>query len=1088
MAIDHYNAFISYRHNDRDSAVASEIQSRLERFRIPPAVQKAAGIRKIDRIFRDKEELPITSDLGADIDEALSISDFLIVICSPELKESRWCMREIEVFLSSHPRQRVLTVVTEGEPVDVIPEVLLKDCVEITLEDGNTVTETIDVEPLACDYRKPAATRTKKDFRTAEREELPRLAAALIGCSYDELVRRQHQYRMRRMAVLGSLILALSAAAIAYLVWSRAQIRENYRQALISESRVLAGQSRDALNDEDRVTATALALSALPSPELERPVTAEAEYALTEALQIYSSSTAPRGTRILRARDDIRTFSYSADGRYLLAMDASGALTVWDVQNSERIAVWEIYAEEDLPSFAVLPDHRAIVWCGSSIFALDYVTGDQLWAQQLRYLGINAELSSDGKSVLVENRHDLYRFDCESGDLLSQLPLEELPEELSGTDLYFFGISASPSGDRAAVLVRTEGDASGSILCFWDPQENTLRRVSPDIYRNVLRFGFADDTHIWLCYRNGEEAYPGSEDTVIVPDDPVLVTMLDTGGKRKRAVWEASFDISQIAADCLAEPVQYTAQDRSVRNGILAAAGQTAVTLDAADGSIVLRRDLGSRIISFSGAGPAGFSAILSDGREAIASYEPSGISYFKRFAGGLTSFMAEPGTDPLKPAYTVLRDGELLIYETSVSPAYEPAEGDVTHASAMESVTACAAGPGGSAEGRTYIVTLTGDPAILITDTENRVTRSLPLSGTVYDWTLIGAAPDGSVIAARNDETDGPDAGLYFYRLDPSAEQPVPSLIARREALRSETGHTMFFSDFGKMFSMQDGHIWYAREDHLECLDAADGTLVELPLMDLADGLTLANAYRRDLISYGTLLLPPPVLASPGGETVFTVCCDAGDSLSHGLLIDTKTGESSVLEKLLYDGLTAAAFDETGERLAVSGNFLINVYDKNGAILRQISHPGRTVLSLCFHDGLLLALFSDGALEAYDPGALKKERAAASAEAEDFPSPISVTALEPFSGTAGLYEHFAWDFEDGRLFLRTDNDLFLVDGDLPSVQSARAQNCIGVTGGRIWNMTSELTPDGTVIYRAGSFPVLDVPALTMAGRELAGE
>ena len=73
--------------------MAGHIQKQLERYRIPKAIQKATGIKKIDRIFRDKEELPLSSNLGDDIESALHNSDFLIVICSPRLMESVWCQR-----------------------------------------------------------------------------------------------------------------------------------------------------------------------------------------------------------------------------------------------------------------------------------------------------------------------------------------------------------------------------------------------------------------------------------------------------------------------------------------------------------------------------------------------------------------------------------------------------------------------------------------------------------------------------------------------------------------------------------------------------------------------------------------------------------------------------------------------------------------------------------------------------------------------------------------------------------------------------------------------------------------------------------
>ena len=120
--ITHYNAFISYRHTERDIAVASEVQRQLEHFRIPEAIQKSSGIKKIERIFRDKDELPLSSNLSNDIETALAQSDYLIVICSPHTAESRWVQREIELFLETHDQDHVLTVISEGEPEDVLPE------------------------------------------------------------------------------------------------------------------------------------------------------------------------------------------------------------------------------------------------------------------------------------------------------------------------------------------------------------------------------------------------------------------------------------------------------------------------------------------------------------------------------------------------------------------------------------------------------------------------------------------------------------------------------------------------------------------------------------------------------------------------------------------------------------------------------------------------------------------------------------------------------------------------------------------------------------------------------------------------------
>ncbi|MBQ1355434.1 MAG: toll/interleukin-1 receptor domain-containing protein, partial [Solobacterium sp.] len=170
-----YKAFISYRHNDRDTAVAKAIQQGLERFHIPASIREKYGTERIGRVFRDQEELEITSDLSKKIMDALDDSEYLVIICSPHYTESRWCLLEAETFIRTHDRDHVLCVLSEGEPPAVFPEILLQD----------------GAEPLACDWR--------MDFRDANRMELPRLASAMIGCTYDELILRQEKYRRRRL-------------------------------------------------------------------------------------------------------------------------------------------------------------------------------------------------------------------------------------------------------------------------------------------------------------------------------------------------------------------------------------------------------------------------------------------------------------------------------------------------------------------------------------------------------------------------------------------------------------------------------------------------------------------------------------------------------------------------------------------------------------------------------------------------------------------------------------------------------------------------------------------------------------------------
>ena len=371
--IEYYNAFISYKHAPLDSKVAADVQRSLEHFHIPAGIQKKTGKKKIERVFRDKDELPITSDLTDTISNALEKADYLIVICSPETKKSMWVKREIQYFLKNHTKSQVLTVLAAGEPEEVIPEELLSDEREIENEAGIKYTIKVPIEPLSCDYRMP--------LKRAHKEELPRLASAVIGCSYDELVRRQRQYKLRRMTVA---FVGFSAAALAfggYMYYSKLQIDASYRESLANQSRYLANESLK-LNDESlRIDALHLALAAIPKDETDkRPVTAEASMALHRATLAYKGQ---KGSSIgavwnYSSNGKIKSFRLSDDGAKLLVQDDSDNILLWDTQKHNKIKDLK-YGDQRIADFKFLNNDIFVVCNPDRIIAYDAATGETKW-------------------------------------------------------------------------------------------------------------------------------------------------------------------------------------------------------------------------------------------------------------------------------------------------------------------------------------------------------------------------------------------------------------------------------------------------------------------------------------------------------------------------------------------------------------------------------------------------------------------------------------------------------------------------------------------------------------------------------------
>ena len=80
-----YKAFISYSHEDE--VWASWLHQQLEAFEVPDTVSPS---RRLGTVFRDREEFSASRDLSRAIDQALTDSEAMIVICSPACARSIW--------------------------------------------------------------------------------------------------------------------------------------------------------------------------------------------------------------------------------------------------------------------------------------------------------------------------------------------------------------------------------------------------------------------------------------------------------------------------------------------------------------------------------------------------------------------------------------------------------------------------------------------------------------------------------------------------------------------------------------------------------------------------------------------------------------------------------------------------------------------------------------------------------------------------------------------------------------------------------------------------------------------------------------
>ncbi len=114
-----YWAFISYSRHDERTAVW--LHRGLEAYRIHRDLVGKLGPageipKRLYPIFRDRDELSGSHDLGAKLREALEQSSALVVLCSPHSAKSRWVAEEILAFQRSGRSDRIFCVIVSGVP------------------------------------------------------------------------------------------------------------------------------------------------------------------------------------------------------------------------------------------------------------------------------------------------------------------------------------------------------------------------------------------------------------------------------------------------------------------------------------------------------------------------------------------------------------------------------------------------------------------------------------------------------------------------------------------------------------------------------------------------------------------------------------------------------------------------------------------------------------------------------------------------------------------------------------------------------------------------------------------------------------
>ena len=608
-----YLAFISYRHLPLDREAAVRIQKKIENYAVPKEYRERAAAlsgrpdgKKLGVCFRDEDELPASSSLSDSITYALDHTEYLIVICTPDLPQSRWCLEEVRYFLQTHDRDHVLAVLADGTPEQSFPRQLrfLED------ESGNVLSE---VEPLAANVAGEGHRINNKTFK----KEVTRLIAAMLGCPFDALWQRERRARTNRLLAAAGVVFAAMAVFIGVVLSKNAQISEQ-NQTITAKNRELEQKMSTALVDAglaqlqnyDRKGALQSALSALENEDPEI-YDHRAEKLLADALGAYSGGT-PQYNLMLTQSTNIERIAFTEDGQTALETDKVGNIRALDVRDGTIL--WDTFLNtSEAPWLYPVGNELVLCKADESLTALSAGDGSVLWSYEYNLPNPFQVISDDrslfavldstvsgyeyyseygsGGSKTVDM--NIYVLNTATGEIVSTLEFPDDPYHIyvnTSDRVYEYGGDFSDDNSCLAAALPTQPEDRQTLLFF--KGDLTKKEVScigtygshPDM---ILGLALSADQH--SCYAaltDSKVLY-----SVIVYEDP----------DRESAVTEIDYSMSSAMG---MDSLDYSNVGRpflpmlTSDHLVLLFSRNDVYVIDRADGTLRLTLDLDSPIVT----------------------------------------------------------------------------------------------------------------------------------------------------------------------------------------------------------------------------------------------------------------------------------------------------------------------------------------------------------------------------------------------------------------------------------------------------------------------------------------------------------
>ncbi len=285
-----YFVFISYSSLDNEWAIW--LRHELEHYHLPASFNGRTDVRdNLRKVFRDRDELSAGPEWDEQVNHALTNTNNLIVICSPNAAKSDAVNKEVKTFIASGKEDHIFPFIVEGEPKDCFPTAL-------------------KLSKLGGDVNKDGGRNIA----------FVKVVAGMLKVNFPSLWDR---YELERAE-------------------EERKIREQRDNLLRVQSRFLAEKANALVDEGDSYTARLLALEALPKDleNQDRPYVSEAETALLKSTR--------QENAILYHEGDVELAFFAKDDKLIITINSpsmisnerTSSLNIWNVK--EGIVVFSL--------------------------------------------------------------------------------------------------------------------------------------------------------------------------------------------------------------------------------------------------------------------------------------------------------------------------------------------------------------------------------------------------------------------------------------------------------------------------------------------------------------------------------------------------------------------------------------------------------------------------------------------------------------------------------------------------------------------------------------------------------------------------